>query len=177
MSHLSIYIYHPSLPAPGLSSGTRDRHRVRLAHRLSSWGPKAWLLCDTWTLGSLTRNHTPIPCIARQTLDCWTTREVPSLLEEEARWVPGAGGLWGAALEPSGWGGAGAGAPWPGGSLEPGAELQCGPGRFPLLSFSLAQGRSKGSLSHTFRDPCSASGKIPAPASWSPKGPGSGAQL
>ena len=70
MSHLSIYICHPSLPAPGLSSGTRDHHHVRLAHRLSSWGVKAWLLRDTWTLGSLTRNHTPIPCIARQTLDC-----------------------------------------------------------------------------------------------------------
>lgn len=82
--HLCLIYLHLSsisLSAPGLNSGTRDHHRVRLADRLSSRGVKAWWLCDTWALGSLTRNHTPIPCIARQTLDRWTTREVISLLE------------------------------------------------------------------------------------------------
>ena len=82
--HLCLIYLHLSsisLSAPGLNSGTRDHHRVRLADRLSSRGVKAWWLCDTWALGSLTRNHTPIPGIARQTLDHWTTREVISLRE------------------------------------------------------------------------------------------------
>ena len=31
-----------------------------------------------WNLSSLTRDRTHIPCIAKQILNHWTTREVPS---------------------------------------------------------------------------------------------------
>ena len=47
-------------------------------HRLSC---AAWAqgLCGMWDLGSLTRDWTHVPCISRQILNPWITREVPSL--------------------------------------------------------------------------------------------------
>ena len=35
------------------------------------------MLRGTWDLSSLSRNQTPTPCIARQVLNHWATREVP----------------------------------------------------------------------------------------------------
>ena len=40
-------------------------------------GALAELLCGRWDLGSLTKDQTCIPCIARQILSHWTTTEVP----------------------------------------------------------------------------------------------------
>ena len=45
------------------------------AHRLSSCGTRAPLLCSTWDLSSLTRDRTCVPCIARCILNHSTTRE------------------------------------------------------------------------------------------------------
>ena len=45
--------------------------------RLSSCGAWAYLLYGMWDLSSWTRNWTPVPCICRQVLNHWTTREVP----------------------------------------------------------------------------------------------------
>ena len=33
---------------------------------------------STWDLGSLIRDRTHIPCVGRQILNHWTTREVPA---------------------------------------------------------------------------------------------------
>ena len=44
---------------------------------LSSCSAWAQLLCDMWDPGSLTRDQTCVPCVARQIH--WTTREVPSV--------------------------------------------------------------------------------------------------
>lgn len=134
LSHLSSVTYHLliyhlcliylhlssiSLPAPGLSSGTRDHHRVRLADRLSSRGVKAWWLCD---VGSWLPDQEPYPHPRHCQADSWpldhqgspiTTaifihwKKMPSgwmALSVPAR-LPEAGGPWGAALESSGWGG------------------------------------------------------------------------
>ena len=44
-------------------------------HELS----RVWLVCSMWDLSSLTRVWTHIPCIGRQILMHWTTRNVPVL--------------------------------------------------------------------------------------------------
>ena len=44
---------------------------------LSSCSTQAELLCGMWDLSSLTRDQTPVLCIARQILNHWTDREVP----------------------------------------------------------------------------------------------------
>ena len=41
------------------------------------------LLCGMWDHSSLTRDQTRVPCIVRQILNLWTTREVPLLLTFE----------------------------------------------------------------------------------------------
>ena len=48
-----------------------------VVHGLSSCGVPAQLPCNMWDLSSLTRDRTRIPCIGRQILNHWTTREVP----------------------------------------------------------------------------------------------------
>ena len=45
----------------------------------SSCGLQVSLLCGMWDLSSQTGDQTGIPCIARQILNHWTTREVPHL--------------------------------------------------------------------------------------------------
>ena len=35
--------------------------------------------CGMWDLSSLTRLQTHIPCVGRQSLNHWTTREVPTV--------------------------------------------------------------------------------------------------
>ena len=60
--------------APGLSSC--DWHTLEsmgFSH-CSAW---AYLLCGLWGLSFLTRDGICVPCIARQNLNYWTTREVP----------------------------------------------------------------------------------------------------
>ena len=47
------------------------------ARKFSSCGTQAQLPQGMWDLTSLTRDRTRIPCIARQILYHWTTREVP----------------------------------------------------------------------------------------------------
>ena len=44
------------------------------------WGEQFQLQCSMWDLSSPTRDWTHILCIARQILNHWTTKEVPSLL-------------------------------------------------------------------------------------------------
>ena len=46
-------------------------------HKLSSFGAWAQLPCDMQDLSSLTRDQTSVPCIVRQILYHWITREVP----------------------------------------------------------------------------------------------------
>ena len=45
-----------------------------------SCGMQAYLLQGMWNLGSLTRDQTGVPCIARQILNLRTIRGVPLLL-------------------------------------------------------------------------------------------------
>ena len=48
-----------------------------VACRLCCWGTQVWLSIGVWDLSSLTKGQTHIPCIGRQVLNHWTTREVP----------------------------------------------------------------------------------------------------
>ena len=71
--------------ASARSRGTKDLRCIvwdRCGHRLSSWDAGAYLLHGTWVLSSLTRDGTHVPCIARQMLNHWTTREVPHCVSE-----------------------------------------------------------------------------------------------
>ena len=84
LSWLKIY-----LAALGLSCGTWDLHCVLedlplqctdslvVMHRLSSCGTQPLLLHGTWDLSSQARDQTCVPCIARQIINHWPTREVP----------------------------------------------------------------------------------------------------
>ena len=84
LSWLKIY-----LAALGLSCGTWDLHCILedlslqctdslvVMHRLSSCGTQPLLLHGTWDLSSQTRDRTCDPCIARQIINHWPTREVP----------------------------------------------------------------------------------------------------
>ena len=47
------------------------------AHGLSSCGVQTYLFCGTWDPSSPARDWTGVPCIGRQFLNHWTTREVP----------------------------------------------------------------------------------------------------
>ena len=49
------------------------------AHRLSNCSMRAQLPHSMWDLSYLTRDRTRVPCIARQIINSWTTREVPVL--------------------------------------------------------------------------------------------------
>ena len=55
---------------------------VYAAHRLSSCGVQAQLPRGMWDLRSPVRDWTSIPCIGRQILNHWTTREVPDFLKK-----------------------------------------------------------------------------------------------
>ena len=55
---------------------------VYVAYRLSSCGVWAQLPHGIWDLSSPVRDRTSIPCIGRQILNHWTTREVPGFLKE-----------------------------------------------------------------------------------------------
>ena len=50
-----------------------------VVHRLSSCGTQAALLLSMWDPSSATRVLTCIPCLARQILNHWITKEVPTL--------------------------------------------------------------------------------------------------
>ena len=50
------------------------------ACRLSNWGARAQLPCGMWDLSFPPRDWTHVPCIGRQILYHWTTREVPLVL-------------------------------------------------------------------------------------------------
>ena len=47
----------------------------------SSSGMQAYLSCGLWDVSSLTRDQTLVPCIGRQILAHWTTREVLGILD------------------------------------------------------------------------------------------------
>ena len=78
------------LIASGLGCGTWDLPRSMqdpsllfmdsaiVVHGVSSCSTRALFLWGSWDLSSLTKDQTPDPCLARQILDHWTTREVPS---------------------------------------------------------------------------------------------------
>ena len=61
-------------------SQLRDAGSFVVAHRLSSCASGAYLLHNMRDLSSLTRGSIYIPCILRQILNHWTTREVPTLI-------------------------------------------------------------------------------------------------
>ena len=67
-----------------LSCGMQDLYclirDLSLWYRLSSWGVRVQLLCWVWDPGSLTRHRTRVPCIARQILNSWATKEVSVIL-------------------------------------------------------------------------------------------------
>ena len=46
------------------------------AHGIFHCGMRAWQACGMWDFSSLTRDWTRTPCIGRQILNHWTTREV-----------------------------------------------------------------------------------------------------
>ena len=50
-----------------------------VVHRLSSCGAQASLRLSMWDPSSATRDLACIPCLARQILNHWTTKEVPTL--------------------------------------------------------------------------------------------------
>ena len=54
-------------------------YKASVASGLSSCGLWTWLLHSKRDLSSLTRDKTCIPCIARQTLNHWTTKEAPGV--------------------------------------------------------------------------------------------------
>ena len=62
------------------SSCVKRGLRTSWAHWLSTCVVQAQLLCGMRDLSSLTRDQTCVPCIARQILNHWTTREVPNLV-------------------------------------------------------------------------------------------------
>ena len=43
----------------------------------SSLQGESFVGCGMWDLSSPTRDGTRVPCVARQTLNLWTTREIP----------------------------------------------------------------------------------------------------
>ena len=80
------------LAAPSLVGGTgfsgaraasvvaaRRLSSFGLSDRLSHCGAQAQLPRGLWYLSSLTRDQIHVPCIRRQILNHWTTREVPRL--------------------------------------------------------------------------------------------------
>jgi len=105
-----LTVLGPSCGMPGLCCAMWDllswcTASLVVAYRLSSCGAWAYLPCGMWELSSPTRDWTHIPCIARQILNHWATREVsnsfsfwlfgwlfntPSILNDSVRWnVPG----------------------------------------------------------------------------------------
>ena len=69
VSGVSCGMRTPLLPCTGFS--------LAEACGLGSCGVQAWLPQGMWDLSSLTRDQTHVPCIERQVLNHWTTREVP----------------------------------------------------------------------------------------------------
>ena len=61
-------------------SGFRSCSARAGEHRPSSYGPWADLPRGVWARSSWTWGWTPVPYLGRQTLNHWTTREVPHLL-------------------------------------------------------------------------------------------------
>ena len=61
---------------PTVAASLVAEHRLQ-TRRLSSCGSRAQLLRGMWE-SSQTRARTCVPCIGRQILNHWTTREAPS---------------------------------------------------------------------------------------------------
>ena len=57
--------------------GSSLHHMDFVVHELFSCGMWAYLPRGMWNLSSPTRDQAYIPCITRQILNHWTTREVP----------------------------------------------------------------------------------------------------
>ena len=93
-----IFIYLFYLAAPGLICNTQDlslwcagfsgcspqaslslRSSGSRTFGLGSYGARTWLPWGMWNLRSLSRDQTHVPCIGRQILNYWTTREIASL--------------------------------------------------------------------------------------------------
>ena len=78
LQHVESSLHHAGyfVEEHGLSNcGTRSPE----CSGFSSCIAWAQLLHGMWDLSSLTRDWTCVPCIGRQTLNHWTTREVPAL--------------------------------------------------------------------------------------------------
>ena len=84
----NIYYLFIYLVAPGFNCSMRDLLCVMWNHSLGPmdsgcglWAQHLWgtsLDAPQWDLSSLTRDQTShVPCIVRQILNHWTTREVP----------------------------------------------------------------------------------------------------
>ena len=72
----SLQLWHTGSRACRLSS-CGMQHSLVVACGLQS--AQAQLPCGMWDLSSPTRDQTRVPCIGRQILNYWTTREVPRL--------------------------------------------------------------------------------------------------
>ena len=78
--YVFIYLFWAAL---GLSCSMQDLSLWRtgfslvVVHGLSSCGVCTQLPHSRWDLSSQTRDQTHFPCIGRQILNYWTTREVP----------------------------------------------------------------------------------------------------
>ena len=95
VSHVTRITKKTYLAASGLSGSTSDLYCI-MHTDCSTW---PWLLyVMQLDLSSLTRDQTYIPCIVRQILHLWTTKEVPTRtsfyypslhLVETVKWLPG----------------------------------------------------------------------------------------
>ena len=65
MPYFILFLKNIYLAASGLSYGMQD--------------PRCTGFRGMWDLSSLTRDHTHVPCIAWQSLNQWSTRQVPQL--------------------------------------------------------------------------------------------------
>ena len=95
-----IYLFFGCVGLSDLSCGTRDLSSWRVgfslvvAGRLCICVTWAYLPCSMWDLNFSTRAQTRVPCIGRQILNHWTTKEVSQiclsifLFQSSSAWIP-----------------------------------------------------------------------------------------
>ena len=84
LKYLFVWSCQASVAAPRTFTRMWDLSRrhmdsLAVAHGFGSCSSQASLLRGTWDLRSPTRDQTHAPCVARQILNHWTTREIPQI--------------------------------------------------------------------------------------------------